>query len=306
MSSTDAPSAAPTSTRQWRDQTRVAFLGPRAWLDGCMPAQSPHLRPERFELSGDAGTMVDALKRFRPEAIVVLDPRSATTEALSALRDVPALKLGMLVAETPADDVAWASAFDRIACFDPSLTASPLGERHIWRAVPPPVSDVFFVDRPRPLHRVPRALSIGRSTPHREWMLTPSKHDHDLLQVIHGIGGGDLAELLSESDVGVYVAPERGGRFGHQAAVHLAAGQLLLAEELSPAHGLECGIDYVRIDSPARLAWVLHRLGRFPEMHFRPRIRGRMKAEQFRASRLFSRVVHDLRADVAAFGRSDA
>ena len=47
---------------------------------------------------------------------------------------------------------------------------------------------------------------------------------------------------------------------------------------------------------------MLERLARFPEMHQRVRVRGRMKAEHFRASRVFARVVHDLLADVAAFG----
>jgi hypothetical protein len=32
-------------------------------------------------------------------------------------------------------------------------------------------------------------------------------------------------------------------------------------------------------------------------------VRGRLKAEQFRASRLFARLIHDLHLDVAAFGR---
>ena len=48
-------------------------------------------------------------------------------------------------------------------------------------------------------------MTIGRSTPHREAMLTPAKHHHDLLHVIHGVTGGALVELLGEYDVGVYV-----------------------------------------------------------------------------------------------------
>ena len=55
-------------------------------------------------------------------------------------------------------------------------------------------------------------------------------------------------------------------------------------------------------ESAEDLVWVLDRLARFPEMHQRVRVRGRMKAEDYRASRLFPRVIHDLVADVAAFG----
>jgi hypothetical protein len=37
-------------------------------------------------------------------------------------------------------------------------------------------------------------------------------------------------------------------------------------------------------------------------MHQRVRVRGRLKAEQYRSSRVFARLVHDLVADVATFG----
>jgi hypothetical protein len=67
---------------------------------------------------------------------------------------------------------------------------------------------------------------------------------------------------------------------------------------------LERDIDYLHVDSPEGLAWTLDRLGRFPEMYQRIRVRGRLKAEQYRASRLFRRIAHDLLADVNAFGSS--
>jgi hypothetical protein len=43
-------------------------------------------------------------------------------------------------------------------------------------------------------------------------------------------------------------------------------------------------------------------LGRFPGLWHRVRVRGRMKAEQFRASRVWPRLLHDALADVGAFG----
>jgi hypothetical protein len=135
-------------------------------------------------------------------------------------------------------------------------------------------------------------------------MLIPVKHRHDLLQVVHGVSGEALRELLCEYDVGVYVPPEPGGGFGSQVGMHLAAGHLLLAEALTPAHGLERNIDFLQVDSADGFVWVLDRLHRFPEMHQRIRVRGRLKAEQYRASRLFKRLTHDLLTDVSAFGGS--
>jgi hypothetical protein len=239
------------------------------------------------------------LVEFAPHVTVVFDPTSFPADWLG---DLPGATLALLV--TGAPDGAHEETLeqlDRVASFDPSLTGARVGGTQVWRAIPPPVSDQLFTERPRP-HRYPRAISIGRSTEHREAMLLPAKHHHDLLQVIHGVTGPELRELLAECDVGVFIAASDGGGFGLQVGMHLASAQLLLAEELTPDHGLEPGIDYLRVRAPDELVWILERLARFPEMHERIRIRGRLKAEQYRASRLFARLAHDLLRDVAAFG----
>jgi hypothetical protein len=301
MSSPAVPNAAPVPARPASDPLRVAFVGSSVWLDGCCPAPTRGLVPERIAIDGaDGPGGVSVLARaFRPHVTVVLDPLSPPAGQLGEL---PGVTLGLLVGGVPGRGAAAAlSGLDRLVSFLPALTGTPVAERDIWRVIPPPVSDALFGEV-RPLHGRPRAIAVGRASAHRERMLMPAKHHHDLLQVIHGVSGAPLAELLAECDVGVYVAAEPGGGFGHQVGMHLAAGHLLLAETLVPAHGLERNIDYLHVDSPEGLAWVLERLGRFPEMHQRIRVRGRMKAEQYRASRVFARVAADLLADVSAFG----
>jgi hypothetical protein len=293
---------------------RVAFVGAPAWLEICAPDAPAHgLEPARFPLDDaqDIARPLDALRAFAPAATVVFDPCALGADALGALAGPAAhgLTLGVLVDGLPPDAelipggaLDRVGKLDRLVTFDPGLTGERLGERAIWRAIPPPVSDALFGDV-HPLHRAPRAMTVGRSTEHRETMLMPTKHDHDLLQVLHGVGGAELIELLREYDVGVYVPREPGRGFGHQAAMHLAAGHLLLAAAFQPTHGLERDIDYLQVESPDGLVWVLDRMDRFPEMYQRIRVRGRLKSELFRASRLFARIVHDLTADVAAFGR---
>jgi hypothetical protein len=284
---------------------RLALLGPAVWLDGCAPAASARgLVCERFDLGAgaDVERVLAGARAFDPHATVIFDPPAV----LAGADPVGGVTLGVLVGGLPEGEGARvAGALDRVVSFDPALTGAGVGEGEVWRAIPPPVSDALFQDV-RPLRRAPRAMSIGRSTEHREAMLMPVKHDHDLLQVIHGVSGALLAELLGEYDAGVYIPREPGGGFGWQVGAHLAAGQLLLTETLRPEHGLECNIDYLKIDSPESLVWALDRLGRFPEMHQRIRVRGRLKAEQYRASRLFSRLAHDLLLDVAAFGARGA
>ncbi|MDX6718130.1 MAG: hypothetical protein QOJ63_384, partial [Solirubrobacteraceae bacterium] len=50
----------------------------------------------------------------------------------------------------------------------------------------------------------------------------------------------------------------------------------------------------------------LSALRRFPDMWHGVRVRGRRKAEIFRSSRVYPRLIHDLFADLAAFGTERA
>lgn len=277
-------------------------MGSPVWLDSCAPVQAAlGMRPARFAVAGavDGERLLDALRVFRPHVTVIFDPQSVAAEAL---RDAPGTTLGVLVAGVPDEPPApGLEDLDRLVSFAPAHTGAAVGRSEVWRAIPPPVSDALFGDV-RPLHRTPRVMSIGGSSSHREKMLIDAKHHHDLLQLVHGVSGEPLRELLCEYDVGVFVASSSGGGFGPQVGIHLAAGHLLLSEQLTPAHGLERDIDYLQVEPPDGLVWVLDRLGRFPEMYQRIRVRGRMKAEQYRASRVFARLAHDLLADVGAFG----
>ncbi len=282
---------------------RVAFVGSRRWLATCAPPAGRftdwtvawfNLDP----LAGELGASVTDVGDFAPAVTVVFDPGSIAPE-------LPGTTLGVLVGDLSEPSAAEGLAgLDRLISFRPELTGAAVGTTAVWRAVPPPVSDLAFreLDQVAVVPRAPLAMSIGRSTAHREAMLTPAKHHHELLHVIDGIYGDELRELLDEYDVAVHVPAQPGTGFGSQIPIHLAAGQLLLSGDLAPAHGLERNIDYLQVDSPEGIVWVLERLQRFPDMHRRIRIRGRLKAEQYRASRLFARLAHDLLADVRAFG----
>jgi hypothetical protein len=281
---------------------RVAFIGPATWLEVCAPpAPTDELVPLLIAHDPAAGVpaTLARLADFAPSVTVVLDPPNVDAELLQAIEGV---SLGVLVGALPAPEQARAlGALDRVLSFRPALTGARLAGKSVWRAIPPPVSDAFF-GSVRPLHGAARVMTIGRPTPHREAALIDAKHHHDVLTLHHGVGGALLREFLCSYDVGVYVAPARGGGYGAQVGMHLAAGQLLLSETLVPAHGLERDIDYLQIRVESDLVAVLDRLNRFPEMYQRIRVRGRLKAEQYRSSRLFGRLAHDVLADVATFG----
>ena len=85
--------------------------------------------------------------------------------------------------------------------------------------------------------------------------------------------------------------------------LHLAAGHLVITEPLSPMHGLEGGLDLLEVSTPDGLQGTLEVMHRYPGVFHRVRVRGRRKAEQYRASRVWPRLIADLLTDLEAFGR---
>lgn len=224
-----------------------------------------------------------ALARRRPHATVVLGPPFPPPETLAGA--------GLVLAfTTEAADLPWA---DRTIATDQRIPA--------WRHVPLPVADHLFADV-APSAAPPRVLFLGRSTPHRESVLSAVKHDFDVLHVADGVRGEELVALLARTDVGLNAHRTSEGGFEHRVPLHLARGHLVVSETLDPAHGLEADIDFLEVRDGRAMHRVVAAVRRHPQMHRRVRIRGRLKAERFRASRVWPRVVEDAFRDVAAFG----
>ena len=291
-----APLPAPVRTRPADAPLHVEFVGSEALLGSLAPsADAPGVVFTRLARDGRGRSALSP----PVDVTVILDPPRHSAAELASLAG---LRLGVLTEREP--EPGWeelGACLDRLVSFCPALSGERVGGVEVWRAIAPPVSDSLFGDV-RELHNPPRVMSIGRSTEHREHVLMPVKHHHDLLQVVHGVVGEELTELVGEFDVGIYVPRAGAAGFAQQVALHLAAGHLLLATTLDPNHGLERDIDYLHFSSSEGISWTLDRLARFPEMYQRIRIRGRLKAEQFRASRVFARLAQDLLADVRAFG----
>jgi hypothetical protein len=191
--------------------------------------------------------------------------------------------------------------FDRIVAFDPLIVPTADAFLPVWRALPIPVDDRMFAPVRAP--RGPARLGfVGRSTPHRERFLAHPKHELDVLHVAFGLHGPELDEFMRGLDVAINLHNEPYPSFENRVCLHLAAGHLVVSETLSPTHGLEPGIDYLEISEPDELLSALRTVRRHPEAYHRVRVRGRRKAELYRASHVWPRVVADCFADVAAFG----
>ena len=297
---------------------RLALVGQATFFETCLPPASRALVPRFHEFRARRATPTRccaSCARFEPDVVCVFRPEMIPTGALHGL---DALTLGFLTEPLPREAEGaphedlerrlWelehvdATNFDRIVAFDPFIAPAASGSLPVWRSIPLPVGDRYY--RPvEPLRGKPRLLFVGRSTPHRERVLMDVKHHHDLLHLAFGVGANELEQALGEHDVGINVHNEPYPSFENRVCLHLAAGHLVLSESLSPSHGLEPGIDYIEFTGPRAARRTRPRCSAASRGSGTAcASAGALKAEQFRASRVWPRLLHDAIADVGAFG----
>jgi hypothetical protein len=295
----------------------VAFVGQRTYFEACaMAAPAGGIEPCFIDFRGGANTgeLLAELGAFEPDVVVVFRPEIIPAGLFATLR---APIVGFATEPLPRageeshDNLEWnlveldradRANFDRVICFDPYGWAAAAARLPAWRCMPLPVDDRLFRNV-TPARRPPRVIFIGYSTMHRERYLLRAKHEFDIGHYAHGLMGEELRETLAAADVGINLhgAPWPLS-FENRVLLHLASGHLVLSEPLEPAFGLEPGIDFIEVLSREELSLRLHQIHQQPDAYERVRIRGRDKADQFRASRVWPAVVRDLFADLDAFG----
>jgi hypothetical protein len=299
---------------------RLAFVGQSTFFEACVLDAHVHPRFDtrfhEFRGGGDVAALLDGLRRFDPDVVVVFRPEIIAAGAFAGLR---AATLGFLTEPLPRKGEAngarhedlerrlWeleevdGTNFDRVVAFDPLIAATADRVLPVWRAVPLPVSDRYYRSPSRVDAAAP-PLFVGRSTPHRERLLTPAKHHFDVLHLAFGVDAARLERLMDEHWMAINAHNEPYPSFENRVCLHLAAGHLVLSEPLSPQHGLEPDIDYIEFHGAQHLVRLLELLRRDTTVLQVVRVRGRRKAEQFRASRVYPRLVGDLLSDVRVFG----
>ena len=313
------PGALPHRLPSLRAPLRVAFVGQSTFFRACAlegDAEGLHGTFVEHRGGADPGALIGALEALEPHVVVVFRPEIVPAGLFAGLR---ATTVGFLTEPLPRRGDSHpdlerrlrelgsvdAGNFDRIVSFDPLIAETADRVLPVWRSLPLPVADRYFRDV-EPLTGSPRVVFIGRSTEHREKMLTPAKHQFDILHLAFGVDADMLERTLAEHDVGINLHNEPYPSFENRVALHLAAGHLVLSEPLSPSHGLEPAIDYLVVTGAGDLVAAIDALRRYPGVYHRVRVRGRRKAEGFRASRVYPRLVRDLLADVATFGSARA
>jgi hypothetical protein len=297
---------------------RVAFVGQQTFFAACaLDRAVGDWEPTFFEFraGADPERLLSDLEHHAPDVVVVFRPEII---APGLFADLQAATLGFLSEPLPRTasgpvhedlrrrlgelEQVDPANFDRIISFDPLIEGSvEQAGLKLWRSVPLPVADRFFgpVTRSR---AAPRILFSGRGTEHRRRMLAPAKRRFEILHVAYGTTDDELERFLRCHDIGLNIHNEPYPSFENRVLIYLAAGLLVLTEPLSPTHGLTPGVDYLDCAGPQEIADTLELVAQVPGVHDRIRLRGRRTAELFRASRLWPRVLGDLRVDLAAFG----
>jgi hypothetical protein len=300
---------------------RLAFVGQATYFEACaLTEQSARVRTRfvEFRAGADADAMLAQVEAFAPHVVVVFRPEVLPPGIFAGLR---AAVIGFLTEPVPrvrgnrahpdlkrrrVDMEAMDTGnVDRLVAFDPLIAPTASAVMPVWRSLPLPVADRLY-SAVRPPSARPSILFVGRSTEHRERFLRRPKAELDVVHAAHGAGPGELERLMATHDIALNLHNEPYPSFENRVCLHLAAGQLVVSETLSPTHGLEPDIDYLEIAEPEQLLAVLHAAVRFPGAYTRVRVRGRRKAEAFRASRVYPRLVDDLLRDLRAFGTSRA
>ncbi|HEX4719748.1 MAG TPA: hypothetical protein VH300_14570 [Thermoleophilaceae bacterium] len=295
---------------------RIAFVGQSTYFRATsLDEQSDRVRTTyvEFREGRNPDDLMAALRDHDPHVVIVFRPElippglfhgqrfaalGFLTEPLPRIAGARHPDLDRRLHELRAIDQ---SNFDRVVAFDPLFVETAEEIMPVWRSLPLPVADRYYRDV-RPITAAPHICFVGRSTQHRERFLLPIKHEFDILHLAFGVDADRLEAVLDEHDVTINLHNEPYESFENRVCIHLAAGHLVISERLNPRHGLEPGIDYIEIGSPDELLDLILALHRWPGSYDRVRVRGRMKAEQYRASEVYPRLMNDLYLDLARFG----
>jgi hypothetical protein len=253
-----------------------------------------------------ADDLVAAVHATEPDAVVAFAPHELSGEALA---ETGALTLAIVERTfAPGIDDVWHPGAELPAApalpagYDRVLTTDPLLARAAgaWRSAPLPVDDARFVAAPSAGHEL-RAVFAGEETDWRRYWLPRATEHYGLRR----LRADEIATAaFADATVGLCLREADGQPgFPATALLHLAAGHLLITEPLRPVRGLEPGLDHLEVREPLELLHVLHQVRRRPAAFEHIRLRGRARMELYRASVVWPRVLADLAADVAAYGR---
>ena len=167
--------------------------------------------------------------------------------------------------------------------------------RPLWRLIAPPVDDALFGPPREPAHRSKIAVTAP-STPYRERLLLGAKHAHDLRARRPRLTPGSTSDV----DVAVVLRPHATRRLPARRRRAMPPPGTSSSPTTPPTASSPASTSSLA-DDAAALTAAVGAVRAAPAVHHRVRVRGRLKAERFRASTVWPQLVADLQADLAAF-----
>ena len=299
--------------------TRLCFVGQYLYFSTISLSQrNGDITPSFIEYKegDDVELLLNRLKETSPDITIFFRPETIPS---GTLKNVSGLKVGWFTEpiSRSRNSLAfpyWRSSaqkdlerrrknlvgrdfaqFDKFISFDPLIADSLSAFVDIWRSLPLPVDDKFFTDIDLDAQARVTYSFLGRPTKHRDKFLTGKLlHEFNIVYMAHGAQAEILQLVLRKSQVGINLHNENYPNFENRVPLHLASGHLLISEPLSPSHGLEEGIDFLSVRRPQDLCAAIneaeYHLSSFDLM----RQRGRQKAEYFRASAVYSKILNEI------------
>jgi hypothetical protein len=295
---------------------RIAFVGQGVYFSQCsLEHAADGLEPAflDFRAAAPPEPLLARLESLDPDVVLVFRPEIIPSGLFERLR---AVTIGYLTEPLPRRNgvehadlrtrLTWLEEvdpanFDRILSFDPLIADTAGSLLSVWRSLPIPVADSFYMDvKERALP--PRLLFVGRSTEHREELLAPIKRSHPITHIGHGLYGEQLKRFLRHGDVQLNLHNNPYPSFENRVCTALAAGHLVISETLSPLHELRPGVDHLEANNADELAALVERLTNEPGAFADIQAEGRRQAERFRATRVYPELARDAISDVKERG----
>jgi hypothetical protein len=294
----------------------IAFVGQGVYFRQCaLEGPAGDLEPVFLDFRAGARPepLLARLEQIDPDVVLVFRPEIIPARLFDGLR---AVTIGYLTEPLPRsgkrehadlDERMWwleqvdAASFDRVISFDPLIADTAARVLPVWRSLPLPVADSLYMDEGETACP-PRLLFVGRSTEHREQMLSRVKPRFPIVHIGHGLFGEQLRDFLAGADVQLNLHNHPYPTFENRVCIALAAAHLVISEPLSPDHGLQAGTEYLEVTTPDELLAAVERVVGEPGDFTAIRSAGRAAAERFRASSVYPALVRDALEDVAASG----
>lgn len=312
---------------------KIAFVGQRTYFESAsLSTQTNLIEPYflDFRSGTDSSSLLARLFQLKPDVMIVFRPEIYPNSIFS---EINALKIGWFTEPTirlnqntntqqyshPIEefdvelnsrlvDAAIndltrrfeqtkeldSSQFDLYISYDPYVAESINSQIvPIWKSLPLPVDDLYFSD-PKNSQVPPRIGFFGRPTEHRDQYLNKFLHEFDIRYFAHGVFGNDMKMAFENLEVGINIHNERYLNYENRVSLHLAASHLVISEPLSPTHGLEAGSDFIEFQNPTDFEIILREIWQYPDAFMQTRLNGRRKAEYFRASAVYDKLINEL------------